>query len=123
MRGFRGAEAFPVACGCSSSLEGVPDALRAFQKGRRAVPEGAEGGRRKEGKRRGRRGRLPDAGEAALKEAAEVILPVGPSMAASGFVIEVLNMIQFEPLAVVLELLIEEIIRSDSNPIHGRHLS
>ena len=79
--------------------------------------------RRAEGERKGRRGRLPDTGEAALKEAAEVILPVGPSMAASGFIIEVLNMIQFEPFAVVLELLIEEIIRSDSNPIHGRHLS
>ena len=86
-----------------------------FQRARRAEGERKEKGKEEE--------RLPDAGEAALKEAAEVILPVGPSMAASGFVIEVLNMIQFEPFAIVLELLIEEIICANSNPIHGRHLS
>ena len=86
-----------------------------FQRARKAEGERKEKGRAEE--------RLPDTGEAALEETAEVILPVGPSMATSGFVIEVLNMIQFEPFAVVLELLIEEIIRSDSNPIHGRHLS
>ena len=86
-----------------------------FQRARRAEGERKEKGREEE--------RLPNAGEAALEETAEVILPVGPSMATSGFVIEVLNMIQFEPFAIVLQLLIEEIIRSDSNPIHGRHLA
>ena len=88
--------------------------------GRKEKERGKEGERKEKGRAEER---LPDTGEAALEETAEVILPVGPSMAASGFVIEVLNMIQFEPFAVVLELLIEEIIRSDSNPIHGRHLA
>ena len=67
--------------------------------------------------------RLPNAGEAALEETTEVVLPVGPSMAASRLIIEVLDMIPFEPLAVVLELVVEEIISADGNPIHGRHLS
>ena len=67
-------------------------------------------------------GRLPDAGEAALEETTEVVLPVGPSMAASRLIIEILDMIPFEPLAVVLELVVEEIISADGNPIHGRHL-
>ena len=86
-----------------------------FQRARRAEGERKEKGREEEG--------LPNAGEAALEEAAEVILPVGPGMAARGFVIEILDMIQLEPLAVVLQLLIEEIIRSDGNPIHRRHLA
>ena len=54
-----------------------------------------------------------------FEETADVIFPIGPYMSACTLVVSVLDMVRFQPLAVLLYIVIEEVLITDRDPIDG----